>query len=154
MVMSELIPADWIRTVGAFCLLAFVTPAVAVERTLEIKAPRSVRANSALTVTVSASTDAGQGERIGFFQIESSMDDGRTWQPVRYQDNIAANTIQTIDLTAGAAGSVLRLRVRVAFRDGLAGDVDYRGAAIRWTETWGKWREPPAKSVAIPVEAG
>lgn len=151
MVMSELIPTDWIRVMGACGLLAFVSPVIAVERTLEINAPRNVAANSVVSVTIFAGTDAGQGERIGFFQVEQSLDDGRTWQPVRYLDNIAAKTTQTIDLTAGPAGSVLRLRVRVAFRDGLAGDVDYRGAAIRWTETWGKWREPPAKSAVINV---
>jgi len=151
MVMAEFYPAIWIRAVGVCCLLAFVSPVAAVERTLEITAPKKVAANSALTAVISAGTDAGQGERIGFFQVEQSRDDGRTWQPVRYLDNIGASTTQTIDLTAGPAGSELRLRVRVAFRDGLAGDVDYRGAAIRWTETWGKWREPPAKSAVITV---
>lgn len=141
------------RTRGLLSLLAFFSPLCAVERTVELHGPATVAAESALTVTISARSDAGQGERIGFFQAEASSDGGQTWQPVCYLDNLAAETRQTVSLTAGAAGTVLKVRVRVAFRDGLAGDVDFRGAAIRWTETWGQWREPPAKSLAIAVVA-
>jgi hypothetical protein len=85
------------------------------------------------------------------FQADVSQDDGRTWAPARYLDGLGAATTQTLDLNAGAAGSTVRLRVRVAFRGGLAGDVDHRGAAIRWHETWDRWAEPPAKSAAIAV---
>lgn len=142
-----------LRTRGLLGLLAIFSPLGAVERTVELHGPATVPAGSALTVTISARSDAGQGERIGFFQAEASADGGLTWQAVCYLDNLAAETQQTVSLTAGAAGTVVKVRVRVAFRDGLAGDVDYRGAAIRWTETWGQWREPPAKSLAIAVVA-
>lgn len=141
------------RSLGLLGLLATLASVHAGERTVEIGGPATVTAASPLTVTILARTNAGQGERIGFFQAEASSDGGRTWQPVCYLDNLAAETQQTINLTAGAAGTVVKVRVRVAFRDGLAGDVDYRGAAIRWTETWGQWREPPAKSLAIVVVA-
>lgn len=153
MVTSARLSRAALRTLGLLGLLAVLSPLRAVERTVELRGPATIKAASPLTVTIAAQTDAGQGERIGFFQAEASSDGGLTWQPVCYLDNLATETQQTINLTAGAAGSVVKVRVRVAFRDGLAGDVDYRGAAIRWTETWGQWREPPAKSLAIAVVA-
>lgn len=153
MVTFVRLPQGILRTLGLLGLLAVFSPLCAVERTVELHGPATVPTASPLTVTIAARTDAGQGERIGFFQAEASFDGGRTWQPVCYLDNLAAATQQTINLTAGAAGSVVKVRVRVAFRDGLAGDVDFRGAAIRWTETWGQWHEPPAKSLAIGVVA-
>ncbi len=141
------------RSLGILGLMAILTSLHAGERTVEIGGPATVTAASPLTVSISARTDAGQGERIGFFQAEASLDGGKTWQAVCYLENLAAETQQNVNLTAGPAGSVIKVRVRVAFRDGLAGDVDYRGAAIRWTETWGKWEEPPSKSMAIAVVA-
>lgn len=123
----------------------------AVERTLLLDAPPVVKAGSDVTVAISASTDAGQGERIGFFHVESSRDDGQTWTALCFLENIGASKTQTITLPSGKPRSIIRVRARVAFRDGLAGDVDYTGAAIRWTETWEMWREPPAKSVTITV---
>ena len=39
-----------------------------VERTLVIDAPASVAAGQDLAVTISASTNAGQGEQVGFLQ--------------------------------------------------------------------------------------
>jgi hypothetical protein len=133
-------------------LLGTVT-AGAVERILRIDAPATVKPGRALTVTVFAATDAGQGEQIGFLQVESSVDGGRTWVAVCYLDKVGATVERPVNLTAGAVGSRVQVRARAAFRDGLAGDVDYTGAALRWNDSWAKWAEPPAKSVVIAVVA-
>lgn len=125
----------------------------AVERTVTIEAPQSAIAGAPVTVALAAGTDAGQGERIGMFQADLSTDGGRTWAGFCYMDNIGPTTRQERTITAGAAGSAIKVRLRVAFRDGLAGDVDYRGAAIRWHAEWAKWQSPPAKTVTIPVAA-
>lgn len=124
----------------------------AVERRLEIASPAAVAAGEEVQVTISARTDAGQGERVGFLQVEATTDGGKTWTAVCYLNNVGATVVQQARVRAGAAGGTVRLRARVAFRDGLAGDVDYRGAAIRWHESWGDWREPPAKYAAIAVK--
>lgn len=127
--------------------------ALAATRSLSLSAPASVSTGAGITIEVSADTTAGGGERIGFLHGEYSTDGGRTWKGFYYENNIGPSETRRLDLKAGAAGSTVQVRARVAFRDGLAGDVDYRGAAIRWHETWGKWREPPAKSVTITVTA-
>jgi hypothetical protein len=124
----------------------------AVERVVAIEAPATAAAGSAVSVVLAAATDAGQGERIGLFQADYSLDDGRTWTGLCYLDNLGAATREERSLTAGPTGSVLRVRLRVAFRDGLAGDVDYAGAAIRWNAGWAEWAEPPARSVAVTVK--
>ena len=134
-------------------LLLAALPLRAVERFLRLEAPATVRAGQNFRVTVLAGTDAGKGEQIGMFQVDISLDGGRTWTAARYLEGLGASTKQEIDLVAGPAGTPARLRVRVAYRGGLAGDVDYRGAAVRWKESWGAWEEPPAKSVEIPVTA-
>lgn len=125
----------------------------AVERQLEIVAPAAVAANQVAQVTISASTNAGRGEQVGFLQVEVSVDDGKTWTAVCYVDNVGPKVERHASLQPGAAGVTMRLRARAAFRDGLAGDVDYRGAAIRWHESWNDWQEPPAKHVNIAVKA-
>jgi hypothetical protein len=132
-------------------LLGLAANGWAVERFLVIEAPRSVKAGEACTVVLTAGTDAGQGEQVGLFQADFSTDGGRTWEGLCYLDKLGPETRQERHITAGAAGSEIRVRLRVAFRDGLAGDVDYRGAAIRWHAGWEKWQEPPAKSVSITV---
>ncbi len=60
---------------------------------------------------------------------------------------------QSASLTPGPAGTTVKLRARAAFRDGLAGDVDCNGAALRWHVGWAEWREPPARHASIPVTA-
>jgi hypothetical protein len=140
-----------LRLVLAGLMLLTATRAVAVDRILRIECPAAVAPGTRFQAVVVASTDAGEGEQVGMFQADISQDEGRSWAPARYLDGLGANTTQTIDLMAGAVGSTVRLRVRVAFRGGLAGDVDHRGAAIRWHETWNRWSEPPAKSVVIAV---
>lgn len=129
----------------------FAGRAAAVERTVFVDAPAKVVPGANFSVVILASTDAGQGEQVGFLQVDASNDGGKTWQPKCYRDGLGPKVRQSVDLTAGAAGSEVRLRVRVAFRGGLAGDVDYSGAAIRWKESWERWEEPPARLATIKV---
>jgi hypothetical protein len=134
-------------------LLAALVPMGAVERTLKIEVPASVGAGKDISVMLSASTDAGKGEQVGFLQVEVSMDEGKTWTAVCYLQKSGPRVAQQATLKAGAAGSTVKLRARAAFRDGLAGDVDYSGAAIRWDGSWNNWQTPPAKQVSVAVTA-
>ncbi len=137
--------------VGA--LLLALDNAGAVERTLRIEAAASVVAGRELMVTISASTDAGKGEQVGFLQAEASLDDGKTWTAICYLQKSGPKVVQQTSLKPGAAGTTVKLRVRAAFRDGLAGDVDYAGAAIRWDGSWKDWKSPPTKHASIAVTA-
>lgn len=141
------------RCFWAGVMLAAMGPAGAVERTLTIQAPASIRAGQELKVTISASTDAGKGEQVGFLQAEASLDGGRTWVAVCYLQKSGPQVEQQASLKPGPAGTTVILRARAAFRDGLAGDVDYSGAAVRWEESWKKWQSPPAKQASIAVRA-
>ena len=134
-------------------LLALVPVSMfAVERTLVIKAPASVPAHSGVHVEVTATTNAGDAEQIGFFQAEYSVDGGKNWVPV-YAEKLGASAKRGVDFTAGAAGVPALVRVRIAFRGGKAGDVDFTGKPIAWGGSWGTWENPPAKQVSIPVKA-
>jgi hypothetical protein len=146
----RLIPAG--RALGAAVGLGLAVTGGAVERTLTLEAPAAVAPGADCPVVLAAGTDAGQGERIGMFQADFSVDGGRTWTGLCYLNNIEPATRQERVITAGPAGTEIRVRLRVAFRDGLAGDVDYTGAALRWNGSWGKWAEPPAKSVTVVVK--
>lgn len=146
----------WMRTkrgllLGA--LLLALGSAGAVERALLIEAPVSVVAGGELKVAISASTDAGQGEQVGFLQAEASLDGGKTWTAICYLQKSGEQVVQHISLKPGPAGTTVKLRVRAAFRDGLAGDVDYNGAALRWAGGWKAWQTPPAKHASIAVTA-
>lgn len=123
----------------------------AVERVLRIEAPASVAAGQELVVTISASTDAGQGEQVGFLQAEASVDGGKTWTAICYLQKSGAQAEQRASLKPGAAGTTVKLRVRAAYRDGLAGDVDFNGAAIMWKGSWNEWKSPPTKLASIAV---
>ncbi len=90
--------------------------------------------------------------RLGFFQPEYSTDGGKTWVPV-YAEKVGRSATRAIDFQAGAVGSKAVVRARMAFRGGKAGDVDYTGTQIAWGGSWGKWANPPAKSVTITVTA-
>ena len=120
---------------------------------MRIESAPTAKAGQNHRVTIRAGTDAGGGEQVGMFQVDISLDDGRTWTGARYLDGLGASTTQDIDIPIGPTTSPVRLRVRVAFRGGVAGDVDYRGAAIRWQESWDNWEEPPAKNLVIKVVA-
>lgn len=134
-------------------LFGLVVSLGAVERSVVIEAPAAAAPGAPVVVILGAATDAGQGERIGLFHADFSVDGGRTWEGLCYLDNIGPETRQERTITAGPAGSEVKVRLRVAFRDGLAGDVDYRGRAIRWHAGWARWQDPPAKTVTIVVKA-
>ncbi len=154
MVSSSQVPffPRWLTVVTPFILLlGLPVLAGAVERTLTIKTPARIPAGQAFTVTVSAATDAGKGEQIGFLQVEASLDGGKTWEALFYLQKSGPKVTQQARLMAGAGGSSVQVRARAAYRDGLAGDVDYRGGAIRWEESWKDWQEPPAKIARISV---
>ncbi|MCW5548466.1 MAG: hypothetical protein KIT44_05835 [Opitutaceae bacterium] len=122
----------------------------AVERSLTIVAPEKSAAGESLQVVVAAGTSARHGERIGFFQVEAQQPGDAEWVPMIYLDNLGQEYRQEFTLTPVRAGE-LRVRARVAFRDGLAGDVDQTGAAIRWKDRWAHWREPTARHAVIRI---
>lgn len=123
-----------------------------VQRSLVIEAPSGVAAGASVHVDVSASTTAADGEQIGFFQAEYSVDGGRNWLPV-YHENVGRASRRGIDFTAGPAGTTILVRARMAFRGGAAGDVDFAGQPIKWDESWTRWSTPPARHAAIRVGA-
>ncbi len=127
-------------------------PAFAANRTLVITAPPSVRPGDSIHVTVTASTDATDGEQISFFQSEYSTDGGKSWVPV-YAEKVGRSATRAFDFPAGAEGSRALVRARMAFRGGKAGDVDFAGTQIAWGGSWGKWETPPAKQASIKVTA-
>jgi len=133
--------------------LALLARAGAVERILRIEAPATVVAGQPLTVTIRASTDAGQGEQVGFLQVEDSLDDGRTWTAICYLQKSGPKVERTVRLVPGAAGTKVKLRARAAYRDGPAGDVDFSGAPIAWGGGWTDWKTPPTKHALIVVTA-
>ncbi len=132
--------------------VALTAPALAVVRDLRIVAPLTAAAGQDLAVTFIASTDAGQGEHVGFLHAEYSSDGGKTWVAVCYLDNIGSSIRRAGTVKVGPVGTTLQVRVRAAFRGGLAGDVDYKGAAIRWKDTWENWGQPPAKLATVAVK--
>ena len=136
-----------------FCLTVAAVPAIAaVNRTVTITTPASAKAAGPLQFTVTAATEAGDAEQIAFFHAECSNDNGATWQ-TRYAENVGRKVTRQIDFQAGPAGSKALVRVRVAFRGGKAGDVDYTGAKIDWNGSWTKWETPPAKHASVTVSA-
>ncbi len=128
-------------------------PAYAVNRVVKITAPASAVAGTEVSISVIASTDAGGGEKIGFFHAEYSTDAGATWRSISYATNEGPSATHSAKFTAGSAGSKAIVRVRIAFRGGKTGDVDFNGKVIEWETTWAKWSEPPAKSATIAVVA-
>ena len=132
-------------------LLLGMARAQAVERTLSIQAPATAAAGQAFEVVLSAATDAGHGEQVGFLQADVSVNGGETWTALCYLQQAGPKVAQKATVTPGAAGSLVKLRVRAAFRDGLAGDVDYTGAALRWHAEWKDWQSPPARQAAVTI---
>ncbi|HVU16311.1 MAG TPA: hypothetical protein VHD32_05280 [Candidatus Didemnitutus sp.] len=122
------------------------------ERELQISAPSHVRAGAQFEISVHVATRVGGGEQIGFFHGEFSADGGKNWTGFSYDQGLGPETTRHATLTAGPAASRVLIRVRIAFRDGAAGDVDYSGAAIRWSATWEHWDEPPARSAVVLVD--
>lgn len=125
--------------------------AFAGDRSIRIEAPRQVAAGSKVNVPISVITQKGDGEKIGFFHAEYSLDDGKTWIGFTYDQNLESHAVRRLVLTAGEGGSTIRIRVRIAFRGGASGDVDYLGKPIEWDDSWTNWSEPPALSSTIRV---
>lgn len=125
-------------------------PAFAVNRTVVITAPQSVKPGADVHVSIAVSTDAADAEQIGFLHAEFSTDNGKTWQS-SYAEKVGRVATRVIDFKAGADGSQAQVRVRIAYRGGKAGDVDFTGAPIQWGDSWGKWSSPPAKFATIHV---
>jgi hypothetical protein len=126
-------------------------PAFAVTRVVTITAPTETKPGSELKVAVAASTDATDGERIGFLHSEYSLDGGKTWTSVTYEQKLGRTATRILTLTAGAEGTKVIVRARAAFRDGKAGDVDFKGGAIDWGNSWEKWLTPPARNHIIYI---
>ena len=141
------------RVCAAICLIATGLPACAATREVTIAAPDTAVSGSAVTVAVSASTNIGSNEQIGFIHSDYSVDGGVTWTAISYATNAGTKSTRTATFTAGAAGSKVMIRMKVAFRGGLAGDVDYTGKPIAWDGSWAKWQEPPAKNATIAIVA-
>ena len=138
--------STWRRSWLLCCLMAvWAIPVFGVERVVTISAPEKVAAGAEVTVSVLARTDAGAGEKIGFFHAEYSKDGGATWTGFCYEENPGTTVTRLAHFKAGAAGSKVLVRVRIAFRGGKAGDVDFNGAPLKWNDTWEKWKGPPAK---------
>lgn len=134
-------------------LLFFLLPlsSWAITRNVTISAPASVTAGQAFLVPTSASTDAGGGEQIGFYHAEYSTDGGASWTGFCYDVNVGSSAARNAYITAGGAGSTVVVRVRIAFRGGAAGDVDYNGDALDWSGTWTNWQIPPSQYAYISV---
>lgn len=146
-------PAVWRAGLLGLAGAAAVAPLSAVERVLRIEVPAAAVAGQPLPVVIVAATGAGGGEQVGFLQADVSLDGGRTWAPLCYLANAGPQVAHPVAVTPGGPGTVVRIRARAAFRDGLAGDVDYTGAALRWNRGWRRWDEPPARHAAVPVTA-
>ncbi len=134
-----------------FLLAVIGLPAHAANRTLNIVAPTEVTSGSEVKVTILASTDAGGGEEIGFVHADYSNDDGKTWTQFCYAEKSGSEFSRQVSFPAGAKGVKSIVRARVAFRGGKAGDVDFKGGAIQWGDTWEKWRTPPTRFAIIYV---
>lgn len=111
-------------------------------REAAVELPASVSPGAPFEVGLLARTTAGGGERVGFLHAEITADGGRTWTPLAMEQDLPAEVRRAVRFVAPDAGT-LRVRLRVAFRGGLAGDVDQNGAALRWTTDWVAWRSPP-----------
>jgi hypothetical protein len=140
------------RLLAAALFLMAAGSAMAVTRTHTLTAPSTVKPGAPVQVIVAASTDAAEGEQIGFFHTEYSTDGGKTWMPV-YAEKLGPAATRALDFKAGAEGSKIIVRSHVAFRGGKAGDVDHTGAPIAWNGSWDRWLSPPAKYLTISVTA-
>lgn len=133
-------------------LVTLAASAFAAERKVTIALPEKVPAGRPITVSIAASTDFGGGEQIGFLHSEYSVDGGKTWKQFTYVTNVGAKTEHGLTFDAGAKGTKVLVRARIAFRGGKAGDVDFAGKKIEWDKTWNGWGEPPTKVASAVVE--
>ncbi|MBX3736368.1 MAG: hypothetical protein KF715_06765 [Candidatus Didemnitutus sp.] len=136
---------------GFWLMAAAVFLRAEVNRAVTIEAPGEAVAGKPVSVQIGASTDATDGEQIGFLHAEYSIDEGLTWTGCCNLENAGKSAARRVGFTASATGGVALVRVRVAFRGGEAGDADFRGTPIHWDESWKNWRWPPAKYARIAV---
>lgn len=134
-----------------FFLTLLAVPAYAVNRAVTITAPAEAAAGSTVSVVVSASTNAADGEQIGFLHSEYSTDGGKTWTQMVYLMESGPSAAREASFPVGAKGDKCIIRARVAFRGGRAKDVDVTGKAVEWNGTWEKWRAPCTKYAVIYV---
>lgn len=137
--------------VGFLLTLSFL-PVFAADRSLTVAVPAQATAGSSLSVVISAKTDAGAGEHIGFLHAEYSVDGGKNWTGICYDEKQGLSTTRTVAIKVGSSSTKTIIRSRAAFRGGKAGDVDFNGAPIKWDTTWGAWASPPAKIAVIEVK--
>ena len=129
---------------------ALLAPAAqAVERVLKLEAPAKAAANTAVRITVHASTDAGGNERIGFLHSDYSVDGGKTWTALAYEQDLGTATTRVYIVKTGIPGTKTMVYTRAAYRGGVAGDVDFKGGAIQWNGSWSSRDEPPGRTVTI-----
>ena len=138
---------------AALGTLANGLAAHAVTREITITAPTTAVAGSKVLISVAARTDAGAGERIGFLHADYSTDGGLTWTAITYTTNVGPKTSSSATIAVKQADTKVLIRVRVAFRGGKDGDVDFTGKKIDWEGSWNKWQEPPAKIASIAILA-
>ena len=143
-------PGRWL---AAAVLMLAAGPAFAASRNIVINAPKTAVTGSPVTVSVAVSTTTGSNEQIGFLHAQYSINGGATWVAFCFQEKLGPRATRSATIVAGPGGSKIIVRVRVAFRGGKAGDVDFAGNPIDWADSWDKWDEPPAKSATIAVEA-
>jgi hypothetical protein len=137
----------------ATLLIFSAVPAFAAKRTVVFDAPARAVAGTKVMITVTASTDAADGEQIGFFHAQYSVDGGQKWTGFCFDEKLGPKAVRSVTIPVGAKGSQAKVRVLVAFRGGKAGDVDFNGAPIKWDTSWSKWESPPAKLATIDVVA-
>jgi hypothetical protein len=135
----------------AILLATVAVPARSADRTAAILVPNQVAPGADFRVVLLGSTDALDGEKIGFLHADYSVDGGKHWVSLCYLENGDTDVDRAFNLTAGPLGSKILVRLRVAFRGGRAGDVDYRGGPIEWDGNWAGWRAPPARFAIIYV---
>ncbi len=125
---------------------------LAANRVVTITVPVAVAPGQNFTVPCFASTDQGaNGEQIGFFFLDYSVDGGVTWTAVCADSNVGASATRNATITAGAAGTAVVVKAAIAFRGGSAGDVDFSGNPMNWT-AWNNWDAPPTKYAYILVD--
>jgi hypothetical protein len=143
-------------------LIAISTVAFSQTRQANIIDPGTIYAGQSVVITTNAQTNAGGGEQIGFYHLEVSTNGGSSWSAVAYDANVGTSATRNIYVTAGAVNTQIVVRMRLAYRYGSAGDVDFNGNGINWGGTWGSWgsspynetktSNPPAKWAFFDVE--
>ena len=135
----------------AALLLAGHTAFAGMARDVNLKSPGTAAAGSNVSITLAATTER-DGEQIGFFHSEYSIDNGKTWVALSYDADAGPAFRRRSTFKVGPVGTVTLVRLRVCFRS-KAGDVDFNGDPINWNGSWEKWLKPPAKYSTINVGA-